>query len=208
MDYQYYSFLVAIVILAYLIGSIPTGYILVKLVKGIDIRQVGSGSIGATNVKRVLGRWAFILVMFLDALKGYLPVIAAKNLQFQLDIFPEYRILPILVAVAVIIGHSRSVFLGFTGGKSVASGVGTIFGLSAPVGLITIITWVAVTYITKYVSVGSIVAVLATPIWMYVFHKPVSYIVYCLIGGLYIALYLHRENIKRLIAGNENKIRE
>ncbi|OGH95880.1 MAG: acyl-phosphate glycerol 3-phosphate acyltransferase [Candidatus Melainabacteria bacterium RIFOXYA12_FULL_32_12] len=208
MDYQYYLFILAIVTLAYIIGSIPTGYILVKLVKGLDIRQIGSGSTGATNVKRVLGTWAFILVMFIDALKGYLPVIIAKDLQFQLDLFPQYDILPILVAVAVIIGHSRSVFLKFTGGKSVASGVGTIFGLSFPVGLITALTWVVITYLTKYVSVGSIVAVLATPIWMIVFHKPTSYIAYCLIGGLYITLYLHRENIKRLISGNENKIRE
>ena len=88
-----------------------------------------------------------------------------------------------------------------------ASGVGTIFGLCWPVGLITAIIWTVITYTTKFVSMGSIIAVLLTPLWMFIFKQPVGYIMYCLLGGLYIAFYLHRDNIKRLISGNENKIR-
>ncbi|OGH95596.1 MAG: acyl-phosphate glycerol 3-phosphate acyltransferase [Candidatus Melainabacteria bacterium GWA2_34_9] len=195
------------IILAYLIGSFPTGYILVKALKGIDIREVGSGSTGATNVKRVLGIKAYIFVMFVDALKGLLPVLAAKYIDSKMGIIlSDFHILPVLVAVAVIMGHSKSIFLKFTGGKSVASGVGTILGLNPVVGLITIISWVFLTYFTKIVSISSIAVILLTPVWMFVFKQPLSYILYCLLGALYI-VYLHRENIKRLISGSENKIR-
>ena len=195
------------IISAYLIGSFPTGYILVKALKGIDIREVGSGSTGATNVKRVLGIKAYIFVMFVDALKGLLPVLAAKYIDSKMGIIlSDFHILPVLVAVAVIMGHSKSIFLKFTGGKSVASGVGTILGLNPVVGLITIISWVFLTYFTKIVSISSIAVILLTPVWMFVFKQPLSYILYCLLGALYI-VYLHRENIKRLISGSENKIR-
>ena len=195
------------IILAYLIGSFPTGYILVKALKGIDIREVGSGSTGATNVKRVLGMKAYIFVMFVDALKGLLPVLAVKYIDSKMGIIlSDFHILPVLVAVAVIMGHSKSIFLKFTGGKSVASGVGTILGLNPVVGLITIISWVFLTYFTKIVSISSIAVILLTPVWMFVFKQPLSYILYCLLGALYI-VYLHRENIKRLISGSENKIR-
>jgi len=195
-----------IIIAAYLIGSFPTGYVLVKAIKGEDIRTYGSGSTGATNVKRVLGKRGFFTVMFLDAFKGLIPVVAAKVLANKLGLFTEIGLLPVLVAVAVILGHSKSIFLGFTGGKSVASGVGTIFGLSWPVGLITAIVWSIITYASRYVSLGSIIAVTITPFLMYFFKAPISYIVYCALGGLYI-IYLHRENIQRLISGTENKVR-
>lgn len=194
------------IIFAYLTGSFPTGYILVKALKGIDIREIGSGSTGATNVKRVLGMKAYIFVMFVDALKGLLPVLAAKYIDSKLGILSGFHILPVLVAVAVIMGHSKSIFLKFSGGKSVASGVGTILGLCPPVGLITILSWVVLTYFTKIVSISSIIVILLTPVWMFVFKQPLSYVIYCLLGALYI-VYLHRENIKRLLSGNENKIR-
>ncbi len=126
---------ITVVILAYLIGSFPTGYILVKALKGMDIREVGSGSTGATNVKRVLGTKAYVFVMFVDAMKGVLPVLAAKYVDSKIGILSEIHLLPVLVSVAVIMGHSKSIFLKFTGGKSVASGVGTIMGLYWPVGL-------------------------------------------------------------------------
>lgn len=194
-----------IIITAYIIGSIPTGYILVKALKGEDIRNIGSGSIGATNVKRMLGTWAFITVMIIDTLKGCVPVLASEYLALKLNIPHMASIIPVLASIAVIIGHSKSIFLNFSGGKSVASGVGTIFGLCWPVGLITVFIWIILTYTTRYVSVGSIIAVLLAPVWMLVFNQPASYVLFCLIGGLYI-VYLHRSNIKRLIAGKENKI--
>lgn len=193
--------------IAYLIGSLPTGYILVKALKGIDIREIGSGSTGATNVKRVLGMKAYIFVMVMDALKGVLPVLAAKYIESKIGFTAQLHILPVLVSIAVILGHSKSIFLKFTGGKSVASGVGTILGLNPIVGLITIASWVVLTYFTKVVSISSIIVVLLTPIWMIVFKQPLSFIIYCLLGALYI-VYLHRENIKRLMSGNENKIRK
>jgi glycerol-3-phosphate acyltransferase PlsY len=207
MDFQILFYTLGIVLAAYIIGSFPTGYLLVKAIKGIDIRNEGSGSTGATNVKRILGTWAFFTVMIIDFFKGSLPVFAAKYLEYKFSIFPQISILPVLISIGVIVGHSKSIFLGFTGGKSVASGVGTIFGLYWPVGILTAIIWSVTTYTTKVVSIGSIVALLLTPVWMFIFHQPVSYIVYCLAGGVYITLYLHRDNIKRLFAGKENKVR-
>ncbi len=187
-------------VVAYLIGSIPTGYIIVKLLKGEDIRQIGSGSTGATNVKRVLGKGWFFGVMLLDALKGALPVLIAKH-------FDEiWGLLAVLAAVAVLVGHSKSIFLGFTGGKSVASGVGTILALCWPVGLIIAVVWSIITYVSRYVSMGSIFALVISPTLMYIFGQPYAYVLYCAVGAIYI-VYLHRENIKRLCDGTENKVR-
>lgn len=191
------------VVVAYLIGSIPTGYLIVKAMTGQDIRTVGSGSTGATNVKRVLGKKWFFIVMLLDALKGALPVILAGYIAGG----ALGGLAPVLAAVAVLIGHSKSIFLGFQGGKSVASGVGTILALNWAVGLSIAVIWSIITYSTKYVSVGSIIALALSPILMYIFKAPIAYIVYCAIGAIYI-IYLHRTNIQRLIAGNENKVRE
>ena len=119
-----------VIILSYLIGSIPTGYLIVKSKTGEDIRTIGSGSTGATNVKRVLGKKWFFITLLLDAFKGALPVILAKFLTAG----SEYGIAPVIAAIAVIIGHSKSCFLNFQGGKSVASGVGTILALNPVVG--------------------------------------------------------------------------
>ena len=191
------------IILAYLIGSIPTGYIIVKSKTGEDLRQIGSGSTGATNVKRVLGKKWFFIVLLLDAFKGALPVVLA---QLFVTVGATYGLAPVIAAIAVIIGHSKSCFLNFKGGKSVASGVGTILALNFLVGAIIAVIWAIITYTTKYVSVGSIITLLISPILMYVFHAPIAYVCYCALGAIYI-VYLHRENIKRLIAGNENKVR-
>ena len=192
-----------VILCAYIIGSIPTGYLIVKTKTGQDIRTVGSGSTGATNVKRVLGKKWFFIVMLLDAFKGALPVILA-SLFAKSGSF--YGIPAVLASVFVIIGHSKSVFLGFKGGKSVASGVGTILALNWVVGLIIAVIWGTITYVTKYVSVGSIIALLLSPFLMYFAGAPIAYICYCALGAIYI-VYLHRENIQRLINGNENKVR-
>lgn len=191
------------ILVAYIIGSIPTGYLIVKSKTGDDIRTIGSGSTGATNVKRVLGKKWFFIVLLLDALKGATPVVLAK---LFVSAFATIGLAPVLAAVAVIIGHSKSCFLGFKGGKSVASGVGTILALNIVVGAIIAVIWATITYTTKYVSVGSIIALLISPVLMFLFHAPIAYVVYCALGAIYI-VYLHRENIQRLIAGNENKVR-
>lgn len=199
-----YSLIIfTVFIVTYLIGSFPTGYIVVKLLANKDIRTIGSGSTGATNVKRVLGKKWFFIVLLLDALKGATPVVLAK---LFVSAFATIGLAPVLAAVAVIIGHSKSCFLGFKGGKSVASGVGTILALNIVVGAIIAVIWATITYTTKYVSVGSIIALLISPVLMFLFHAPIAYVVYCALGAIYI-VYLHRENIQRLIAGNENKVR-
>ena len=192
-----------VMIISYIIGSIPTGYLIVKSKTGQDIRTIGSGSTGATNVKRVLGKKWFFTVMILDAIKGAIPVLLAKLFGTE---GISIGLMPVLASVAVIIGHSKSCFLGFKGGKSVASGIGTILALNFYAGIIIAAVWGAITYFTRYVSVGSIIALAISPFLMYSMKSPIAYIIYCGIGAIYI-IYLHRENIKRLIAGNENKVR-
>ena len=188
---------------SYLIGSIPTGYIIVKLFTGQDIRKIGSGSTGATNVKRIMGRNWFFIVMFLDALKGALPVMLTA---FFATALYQYGVLPVIAAICVILGHSKSVFLNFTGGKSVASGVGTLLALNWQAGLVIAVVWAFVTWTWRYVSLGSIVALSLAPIIMWIMNAPVAYIIYALIAAIYV-IYLHRENIQRLKNGTENKVR-
>ena len=147
-------------------------------------------------------KWFFI-VMLLDAFKGALPVVLA---QIFANSFTDIGLLPVLAAVAVILGHSKSIFLKFTGGKSVASGVGTILALNWMVGLIIAAVWGIITYTSKYVSLGSMIALALSPVLMWLFGAPAAYICYCALGAVYI-IYLHRENIKRLIKGEENKVR-
>lgn len=195
--------LLAVVIAAYIIGSIPTGYIIVKAFTGQDIRTIGSGSTGATNVKRVMGKKWFFITLLLDAFKGALPVVLAKIFATT---FTGIGLLPVLAAIAVILGHSKSIFLKFTGGKSVSSGVGTILALNWQVGLIIAAIWAVVTFVSRYVSVGSIVALAISPFLMWAFKAPLAYIAYCALGAVYI-IYLHRSNIVRLIKGEENKVR-
>ncbi len=192
------------ILLGYFIGSIPTGYLIVKAKTGEDIRNIGSGSTGATNVKRVLGKDWFFITMLLDAIKGAFPVVIAT---LFLSAYTQYGIVPVAAAIAVLLGHSKSIFLKFTGGKSVASGVGTILALNLPVGLIIALIWGIITWISKYVSLGSMIALAISPFLMLAFKQPVGYIAYCALGAIYI-IYLHRENIKRLIKGEENKVRE
>lgn len=193
----------AVLLVAYLIGSISTGYLIVKAKTGQDIRTVGSGSTGATNVKRVLGKKWFFIVLLLDAFKGALPVILATIFAGK-----SYGgIYPVLASIAVIVGHSKPVFLQFKGGKSVASGVGTILALNWQVGLLIALVWAMITYFSKYVSLGSVIALGLSPFIMhFVGHAPIAYVGYCVLGAVYI-IYLHRENIARLIKGEENKVR-
>ena len=203
MEYTEILRQIALVLAAsYLIGSIPTGYIIVKLFTGQDIRTVGSGSTGATNVKRVMGKKWFFVVMLLDALKGALPVVLTAL--FGADF--AGGLLPVLAAICVILGHSKSVFLNFTGGKSVASGVGTLLALDWQAGLIIAAVWGVVTWVSRYVSLGSVVALALSPLIMWFLNAPPAYIVYAVIASIYV-IYLHRENIKRLKDGTENKVR-
>lgn len=190
--------LVIWIIIGYISGAIPTGYLIGRL-KGIDLTKIGSGSTGATNVLRNLGKGPAIATLLIDAFKGFLPVYCAMKLQ-------PSSLLVVMVALFCIIGHSKSIFLNFKGGKSSATGLGIVFALSWKVAVITFLIWIVVVTVSKYSSMGSIVAVPLAPVWMYLFHMPTPYVVLTICAAIYIVLIRHRDNIKRLIEGTEPKI--
>jgi glycerol-3-phosphate acyltransferase PlsY len=204
-----------VVLLAYLFGSFPTGYLAGKLLKGIDIREVGSGSTGATNVLRTLGKLPGAFVLLIDALKGGLAInlgyalfsiATTQNLIppiVNIEIWQPYLVT--LAGLAALLGHSKSIFLGFTGGKSVASGVGILLAISWQVGLSTLGVFAVVIAISRIVSLSSIAGAVAVSILMVIFHQPLAYILLGFAGGLYVIIR-HRTNIERLIAGTEPKI--
>lgn len=185
--------------MAYVIGSFPTGYLIVKWRTGEDIRRHGSGGTGATNVRRLAGSsWARVALV-IDLLKGLLPTLAAQAL------FPTQYWLHALVAFAVIVGHSRSLFLNFTGGKSAASGLGTLAALDWRAALIAAALAYGVTRLTRTVSIGSLAAAVAAPLMMIAFGAPQPYSLYALASSLYVG-WKHRQNIRRLLQGTENKL--
>jgi glycerol-3-phosphate acyltransferase PlsY len=204
-----------VILSAYLFGSFPTGYLAGKLLKGIDIREVGSGSTGATNVLRTLGKIPGAFVLLIDALKGGLAInlgyalfsiATTQNLIppiVNIEIWQPYLVT--LAGLAALLGHSKSIFLGFTGGKSVASGVGILLAISWQVGLSTLGVFAVVIAISRIVSLSSIAGAVAVSILMVIFHQPLAYILLGFAGGLYVIIR-HRTNIERLIAGTEPKI--
>ena len=204
-----------VILLAYLFGSFPTGYLAGKLLKGIDIREVGSRSTGATNVLRTLGKIPGAFVLLIDALKGGLAInlgyalfsiATTQNLIppiVNIEIWQPYLVT--LAGLAALLGHSKSIFLGFTGGKSVASGLGILLAISWQVGLSTLGVFAVVIAISRIVSLSSIAGAVAVSILMVIFHQPLAYILLGFAGGLYVIIR-HRTNIERLIAGTEPKI--
>ena len=186
-------------VVGYLSGSTPTGYWIGKL-KGIDLTEIGSGSTGATNVLRNLGMWPALLTLVIDVLKGFLPAYFALKLQSN-------DLIVVLVGIACLIGHSKSIFLpDFKGGKSSAVGLGILIAISWQAAAITFAIWVVVVGISKYSSLGSIISVPLTPLWIFLFHRPMIYVWLCIIAAIYIVLIRHRENIQRLIKRIEPKI--
>ncbi|MEH1795238.1 glycerol-3-phosphate 1-O-acyltransferase PlsY [Nostoc sp.] len=204
-----------IVLIAYLLGSFPTGYIAVKQLKGIDIRQIGSGSTGATNVLRTLGKGPGAFVLVLDSLKGVLAIALvywlfnfASSQNFippTVDVQLWQPCVVTLAGLAAILGHSKSIFLGFTGGKSVAISLGILLAMSWQVGLATAGVFAVVVAISRIVSLSSIAGAIAVSIFMVFLHQPLPYILFGIAGGLYVILR-HRTNIERLFAGTEPKI--
>ncbi len=204
-----------VLVLAYLLGSIPTGYIAVKLLKRIDVREVGSGSTGATNVLRTLGKGPGAFVLAVDSLKGVLAIFLVYWL-FPLAITQNWLPTTVnseiwqpwmvtLAGITAILGHSKSIFLGFTGGKSVATSLGILLAMNWQVALATIGVFAIVVAISRIVSLSSICGAIAVSILMYIFHQPLAYILFGVAGGLYVILR-HRSNIERLLAGTEPKL--
>jgi acyl phosphate:glycerol-3-phosphate acyltransferase len=195
-----------LILLAYVAGSIPTGYWM-GLTKGIDIRTVGSGSTGATNVLRSVGKKEALVVFMVDIAKGYLPVWWAMTLepsQWSSLGLPPYTI-PVAVAVMPVVGHSRSLFLKFAGGKSAATGLGTCLALNPLAAGIIFAAWIIVLAASKIVSLASISASAAAPFVFYSCGSPPTILGFSVVGSLYVIIR-HRSNLKRLMNGTEARI--
>jgi len=193
-------------ICSYFIGSISFGFLIARYVKGVDIRKVGSGNPGATNVSRSIGKPYGIVVYVLDMLKGFLPVFAADRLFGG----QGHGLLPILCGIGVICGHTFPVFLGFKGGKAAATGSGVFLWLATIPLLIAIAVWLITVAISRYVSLGSILSVIAVAVCIIILGKdPFGQGLYLTLFSLFIAILLivrHKSNIKRLLNGTESKI--
>lgn len=211
--------LLFVVLLSYLAGAIPNSIIISRLVRGIDIREHGSGNAGGTNVFRVLG-WKYgILVIILDALKGALAVILIARL--YLDRFPfnnitpfdDFTLVQIICGLAAVIGHIWTVFAGFRGGKGIATGLGVLLMIISVDVALAVGVFFLVVGISRYISLGSVIAAVSIPLILMIrenifgvnipgYH---TLLPFCIAIAL-LVIYTHRKNIDRLLKGSENKI--
>ncbi|ACB53004.1 DUF205-containing protein [Crocosphaera subtropica ATCC 51142] len=198
-----------LILIGYLLGSIPTGYLTGLHLKGIDVRQHGSGSTGATNILRTIGKRAAIFVLTVDLAKAMLAVILVKLWFFveSPEMIPlEWKSwLVVFAAIAAVLGHSKSIFLNFTGGKSVASSLGVLLVLNPIVALGTLGSFLAMLSLSRIVSLSSITGVVAVNVLMFGLHQPLPYCLFGVIVGLYVT-FRHRTNIIRLLQGTEPRL--
>ena len=202
---------------AYLFGSMPTGYLAGKLLKGIDIREHGSKSTGATNVLRTVGRWPALVVLLVDVLKGAAAIVFARWYYPWVFTMPSVTpptapdpqtFLPwavCLCGLAALLGHGRSIWLNLTGGKSAATGLGVLLAMSWPVGLGAATVFAVVLGIFRIVSLGSMLAALAAIALVCGLEQPLPYRLLVIAGGIYV-IVRHRTNIRRLVAGTEPRL--
>jgi glycerol-3-phosphate acyltransferase PlsY len=202
---------------AYLFGSTPTGYLAGKLLKGVDIRELGSKSTGATNVLRTLGKWPALLVLLVDVLKGVGAIAFARwfcswlytmssvtpPAALELQTWVPWAVC--LAGLAVLLGHSRSIWLNFTGGKSAATGLGVLLAMSWPVGLGAAAAFGVALAIFRIVSLGSMLAALTAIVLVCGLEQPLPYRLLVIAGGIYVIM-CHRANIQRLLAGSEPRL--
>jgi acyl phosphate:glycerol-3-phosphate acyltransferase len=196
---------IIVVIIAYLLGSVPFGYLIVRRKVGADIRETGSGGTGATNVSRRAGKAAGVLTLVLDALKGAAAVLVAQLVSGDVWVITS-------AAIAVIAGHIFPVWLGFRGGKGVATAVGAFLVLTPIALLCAGVVFVSVVFFTRYVSLGSMIAAVMVPLFVLLqsrFVTPVADLRPLLTAAIAVALlilFAHRGNIERLARGTESQI--
>jgi acyl phosphate:glycerol-3-phosphate acyltransferase len=191
--------IVVLIVLAYLLGSVPSGYLLGKLA-GIDVRNVGSGNIGATNVVRAVGKWQGALTLIADVTKGFLPALIANQMELE----------PLAIAftaAAAFLGHLYPLFLKFQGGKGVATALGALLAIAPVATLVLLALFAVVAFSSRFVSLSAMVAAVAAPLVLWLFYQPPAIIGMGFFFGTAIVLR-HHGNIERLRAGTEPRFGE
>ena len=194
------------ILVSYLLGSIPTAYIFGRVLKRIDIRQHGSGNVGATNAFRILGKWPGIVVLFIDVFKGAIVTSVVADLFGLSD--PLARV---FLGLIVIAGHNWTIFLNFKGGKGIATSLGVLIGLTVsivsirPVVCFALLSWIVIFVISGFVSLASIIAAVILPILALVFPQPFAVVALAIIMCVFV-VFRHRPNITRLLEGKESKV--
>lgn len=188
----------AFLLLAYAVGSLPTSYLAGRL-RGVDLREHGSGNLGATNAYRVLGAGAAAPVLAVDIAKGFIPA----------ALFPGWDAtangdLAVAYGMAAIIGHVWPLTLAFRGGKGVATGAGVLLALAPLTTVVALLVWIGIVSLTRYVSVGSIATATVVPLLAHMFDAPSSTVLFCSLVALFV-WWTHRANIRRLLAGSEHR---
>src|SRR3990167_2865209 len=203
--------LILSVALSYLIGSIPSAYILGRLARGIDIRKHGSGNVGATNAFRVLGPYIGITVLFLDGLKGLICVAPLADFIIQQGLGLDSLLLRILLGIAAVAGHSLTIFLRFKGGKGMATTLGVLIGFALKfpalkiILLAEILLWLAVFSISRIVSLASIVSAVLFPVFFIILKQPIPLILMALTLAIFVIIR-HKSNIYRLLHKQEPRL--
>jgi len=188
-----------IVTVNFFIGSIPNGLIIAKWLRGVDIRQFGSKNIGATNVYRVLGPWPALWVLLTDMAKGIIGVLIG-----QAVVGSAWA--KLAGGIAAMAGHNWSIFLGFKGGRGVATGLGMFLMLTPKATTAAFVVWTIIVYLTRYVSLGSIIAAGCVPVFIWLFGEGTEYLIVAIMAALFV-IVRHRPNIERLLKGEELEIK-
>jgi glycerol-3-phosphate acyltransferase PlsY len=189
-------------LIAYLLGSIPFSVWIGKAFYGIDVREHGSGNAGATNTLRVLGKKTGFIVLFLDSLKGFLAANVVSVLDLDESLLLNYQM---LFGMMAVIGHIYPIFAGFKGGKGIATLLGIVIAMSWKVSLVCMLCFVLTVWITRFISVGSMLTCILSPLFVLVIHgNEMVFIYFCIVVALMV-VYTHKSNIKRLLNGTENK---
>ena len=190
---------VVFILVAYLFGALPIGLLVGRMVKGIDVRDYGSGNIGASNVWRTMGPVWGIAVFLFDFCKGFFPTLLAGRMH---EVSPW---LPVLVGLAAILGHNFSPFLKFKGGKGVATSLGVVYGLSPIAAAVGFAVWGLCLLVTRYISVSSMVAAVVTSLVLIGLNRDLPHVLFALLVAFFVVIK-HRSNMARLKAGTEPKV--